>query len=1437
MDLGHVFLGEHIKLNHRQLFDVILGIILLKVIAITVRSTWKKVRRVTKRVSSRLQSKISNIFLQHHNSLYNGSFKPRTRVNKERASKKYIVNNGRVARKRGKFVRQRALVMIALTRLCSSTKLGKINRCQSATINPNDDRVQITTDTRSEKDNKARQDIELFAYHATADDVQNEDEELLAFSSKFRKATPTLCHMDTDSFAVGVDSYASRCISPFISDFIKDSLRPLINNKSVKPFGQGSGLNIAMIGTLQWRFQDDEGVTHTFKIKNSLLVPDGSMRLLSPQHFASNCEGNDVTIANTKAIQYWNRNILTWGLEGQYKKTIYNSRTSNVPTFYSAPSTKMFVSYATKISKDKRKDDEFLVYSNEMSDDEVTRDHEKIKDSEDQTNDSDVFHDRLDENIIDILDEKDFEDEIEKITTGERKVEASSEEAEFMRWHYRLGHMHPKKMIRLSCCGLLPRKLSKVSHHPKCSVCQFAKQHRSNHKVKGQNNKIFESQYPGQCVSVDQLESSTEGFYGQMKGRLTRRRYKYATVFVDQFSRFTYIHLQSTLSSAETIEAKENFETRAREAGVEVEHYHADNGRFADNAYRNHCLNKGQSLTFCGVNAHWQNGVAERAIRDIKENSRSILFHAIHKWPGAVSIFLWPYAMRHAVNLRNNTPLKHEELSPIEKFTRSATRPNLKHFHTFGCPVFVLNNNLQAKKPIKTWLPRSRLGIYLGHSEQHARSVSSVLSLTTGLVSAQFHVSHDDFFETVNSGEKNVQQSSWMILAGFKRGQKQQSPQLERDTTLQVEHDNTPQFTQQPVEAINDNLITEPTSINDGEQSREVAIDDNHEDQAPSLVLGRGHRVKKLTQRMQESVEQRRENIVAYSVEDKINYYSRAEMRDYDEQDKMSDPIAFKASTNPDILYYHQAMQAHDKDAFKQAVIEEVNAHIEGNHWELIDKNNVPDGTKVIDSVWAMRRKRDIKTREVYKHKARLNIHGGQQVYGVHYNETYSPVVQWSSVRLALIMSLLQGWATRQIDFVLAFPQADISHDTFIKLPKGIKTIYGDGDTHVLKVKKNLYGGKNAGKVWYEHLKGALENIGFTQSQADGCVFYRKNVIFMFYVDDGLFFAKDQRDIDKAIKDLRNTKKTKRKLTLEDQGDVNDYLGINFERLPDGKLKLTQPQIIDDILRELGIDDKWISKLVPASPTKILSRNINEDSVEPPFDYRKVIGKLNFLEKSTRPDIAYAVHQCARFCADPKQSHIDAVFYLGRYLKGTRHMGLIIDPNKKESFNVWADADFSGNWNKMTAELDSSTAKSRSGYVINMAGCPILWASKLQTQIALSSCESEYICLSQSLREVLPLMTLMQELKDREFIDASTTPKVHCKAFEDNSGCVEMARVHKLRPRTKHINIVYHHFREAVREGRISIQQVRTEEQIADLFTKPLAKNLFQKFRKLLMKW
>ena len=197
----------------------------------------------------------------------------------------------------------------------------------------------------------------------------------------------------------------------------------------------------------------------------------------------------------------------------------------------------------------------------------------------------------------------------------------------------------------------------------------------------------------------------------------------------------------------------------------------------------------------------------------------------------------------------------------------------------------------------------------------------------------------------------------------------------------------------------------------------------------------------------------------------------------------------------------------------------------------------------------------------------------------------------------------------------------------------------------------------------------------------------------MFYVDDGIFFAKDQKAIDKAIKDLRSKRKTKRKLVLDNQGDIKDYLGINFERLQDGRIKLTQPQIITNILEELGIDNRWTAKQTAASSTKILHHNAREKSADRKVDYQKVIGKLNFLEKSTRPDIAYAVHQCARFCSNPKESHVEALKYLGRYLKGTNNRGIILDPRESQSFNVWADADFLGNWNKEVAEVDPKHGK------------------------------------------------------------------------------------------------------------------------------------------------
>ena len=237
--------------------------------------------------------------------------------------------------------------------------------------------------------------------------------------------------------------------------------------------------------------------------------------------------------------------------------------------------------------------------------------------------------------------------------------------------------------------------------------------------------------------------------------------------------------------------------------------------------------------------------------------------------------------------------------------------------------------------------------------------------------------------------------------------------------------------------------------------------------------------------------------------------------------------------------------------------------------------------------------------------------------------------------------------------------------------------------------------------------------------------------------------------------------------------------------------------------------------------------------------YWKIVGKLNFLEKSTRPDISFAVHQCARFSSDPKQSHVAALRRIGRYLQGTKDKGLIINPNKDQKMEVWTDADFAGNYLKENPhiDVDSMTSKSQSGYVITFAGTPLVWSLKMQTETALSTTEAEYIAMSSALREAIHLIRLIEEAESMGIPPSSGTPTVKCKVFEDNAGAVALANVPKIRPRTKHINNRYHHFRSYVARGIISVQYVSTEDQIADILTKSLSPELFEKFRFMLMGW
>ena len=193
-----------------------------------------------------------------------------------------------------------------------------------------------------------------------------------------------------------------------------------------------------------------------------------------------------------------------------------------------------------------------------------------------------------------------------------------------------------------------------------------------------------------------------------------------------------------------------------------------------------------------------------------------------------------------------------------------------------------------------------------------------------------------------------------------------------------------------------------------------------------------------------------------------------------------------------------------------------------------------------------------------------------------------------------------------------------------MELPKGFNTIDGDGRTYVRQLLKSLYGQKQAGQVWNHHLNNALRQVGLKQSADDECVWYQDKSIFYYYVDDGIFMGPDSGATDKAIEDV-----VRLRLDIEDKGNIDDYLVIIIKEQGNGKIKLTQPQIIDSIINDVNLPKNTAPRQNPTLSDMIIYREAAAPSLEDRYNYREVLGKLKFLKKSTRTDIAYATHQCA----------------------------------------------------------------------------------------------------------------------------------------------------------------------------------------------------------------
>ena len=232
---------------------------------------------------------------------------------------------------------------------------------------------------------------------------------------------------------------------------------------------------------------------------------------------------------------------------------------------------------------------------------------------------------------------------------------------------------------------------------------------------------------------------------------------------------------------------------------------------------------------------------------------------------------------------------------------------------------------------------------------------------------------------------------------------------------------------------------------------------------------------------------------------------------------------------------------------------------------------------------------------------------------------------------------------------------------------------------------------------------------------------------------------------------------------------------------------------------------------------------------------------LLYLSGHSRPDIHFAVSQCARWSHDPKRSHEKALERIGLYLKGTREKGLILQPEATEnlSIDMYCDANFAGMWGYEDPQ-DEACAKSRTGYVIYIANCPVLWVSCLQDTIATSTMEAEYNALSMGMRDLLPIQHLAVELSKRLGIEKLDTTKI-CKTVvhEDNQGCLNLSQLDpgRMTPRSKFYAVKYHWFRSHLKPESIIIKYVVSALQRADFLTKGLREPLFSNNQRLTTGW
>ncbi|KAE8657094.1 hypothetical protein F3Y22_tig00116997pilonHSYRG00993 [Hibiscus syriacus] len=486
--------------------------------------------------------------------------------------------------------------------------------------------------------------------------------------------------------------------------------------------------------------------------------------------------------------------------------------------------------------------------------------------------------------------------------------------------------------------------------------------------------------------------------------------------------------------------------------------------------------------------------------------------------------------------------------------------------------------------------------------------------------------------------------------------------------------------------------------------------------------------------------------------------------------------------SSDDPVTFHDAITSQENDKWMTAMVEEM---------EALNHNQTNSNRKKGE-----------------KFKARLVAKGFSQQKGVDYDEIFSPVVRHTSIRA--VLALVASWDSHleHMDVKTAFFHGDLEDQIYMRQPEGFTQ---PGNEHlVCRLKKSLYGLKQSPRQWYKRFDSYMIKIGYNRCEYDCCVYvksldYGSFIFLLLYVDDMLIAAKNMDDVI-GLKTLLS-----QEFDMKDLGAVKKILGMEICRDRDSrKLWLSQWGYVKKMLERFAMSSAKPVSTPLANHFKLSSEQCAKTDKEAEdmakVSYSNVVGCLMYAMVCTRPDLGYVVSQVCKYMSKHGKQHWEAVKWIFRYLKGTVGHRIVFGSQRDNPLVVgYVDSDYAG---------DLDNRRSTIGYVFTLGGRPICWKSTVQSVVALSTTEAEYMVAAEAAKEALWLTGLVKELG--------------VQLLYDNQSAIHLAKNQVYRVRTKHIDVRFYKIRELVASGEILFQKVHTDENAADMFTKPVTTDKFK---------